>query len=131
VTANNGEPSYLQIDEVTLVSTTINNLTVRSTSFTAASAPTKMKALLRVKENDASVAGTDYTLECSRDGGATWSMMTLTELFTSPSPTASIHVVEAAETYVAGQPSGTSPRWRFKTLNNKNVELHDALLYWS
>jgi hypothetical protein len=108
-----------------------NNLTVRSASFTAASAPTKMKALLRVKEVDAGVAGTDYSLECSRDGGTTWSTMTLTELFTSPSPTASIRVVDAAETSVSGQPSGTTPRWRFKTLNNKSIELHDALLYWS
>lgn len=108
-----------------------NNVTVRSASFAAASAPTKMKALIRVKEADAATAGTDYTLECSRDGGTTWSTMTLTELFTSPSPTAGIRVVEAAETSVAGQPSGTAPRWRFKTLNTKNVELHDVYIYWS
>lgn len=43
-------------------------------------------------------------------------------------PTASIRVVEAAETSVSGQPCGTSPRWHFKTLNNKMVELHDAYL---
>ncbi|WP_354042548.1 hypothetical protein [Devosia sp. UYZn731] len=108
-----------------------NNLTVRSASFTAASVPTKMKALIRVREVDAAAAGTDYTLECSRDGGTTWSTMTLTELFTSPSPTAGIRVVEAAETSVSSQPSGTAPRWRFKTLNNKNVELHDVYIYWS
>jgi hypothetical protein len=111
--------------------TLTNDLTVRSSTFTAASAPTAMKALILVKEVDAATAGTDYTLECSRDGGTTWSTMTLTELFTSASPTASIRVVEAAETDVSGQPSGTSPRWRFKTLNNKNVELHDVYFYWS
>mgnify|MGYP000992117211 CR=1 FL=1 len=109
----------------------IQNLTVRSSAFVAAVAPTKMKALIRVKEVDAGVAGTDYTLECSRDGGTTWATMALTELFTSPSPTASIRVVDAAETDVSGQPSGTSPRWRFKTLNTKAIELHDAYLYWS
>ncbi|MET3900351.1 hypothetical protein ABIB57_004317 [Devosia sp. UYZn731] len=65
-----------------------NNVTVRSAAFTAAAAPTKMKAHTRVKEVDAATAGTDYTLEGSRDGVTTWSTMTLTELFTSPSPTA-------------------------------------------
>jgi hypothetical protein len=109
---------------------TTNNLTVSSVAFTAASVPTKMKALIRIKEVDAATAGTDYTLECSRDGGTTWTTMTLTELFTSASPTAGMRVVEAAETDVSGQPSGTSPRWRFKTLNNKMVELHDAYFYW-
>lgn len=111
--------------------TSFNNLTVRSASFTAATAPAKMKALIRVKEVDAATAGTDYTLECSRDGGTTWATMTLTELFTSPSPTSGIRVVEAAETDVSAQPSGTAPRWRFKTLNTKNVELHDVYFYWS
>jgi hypothetical protein len=124
--------NYLSVAEIALFEATgTNNLTVRSASFTAASTPTSMKALIRVKEVVAAVAGTDYTLECSRDGGTTWAAMTLTELFTSASPTAGIRVVEAAETSVSGQPSGTAPRWRFKTLNSKNVELHDAYLYWS
>ncbi|ODT80598.1 MAG: hypothetical protein ABS76_15585 [Pelagibacterium sp. SCN 64-44] len=113
------------------VSTGINNMTVRSTGFIAASAPAKAKALLRVKEIDTAAAGVDYTLECSRDDGANWSVMTLTELFTAPSPTAGIRVVEAGETDISSQPSGTTPRWRFKTLNNKSVEIHDAYFYWS
>lgn len=108
-----------------------NNLTVRSASFTAASAPSAMKAVIRVKEVDAAAPGTDYTLEFSRDGGTTWTVATLTELFTSPSPTASIRVCQTNEVNVSGQPSGTSPRWRFNTLNNKNIELHDAGLSWS
>ncbi|QYO75338.1 hypothetical protein [Devosia salina] len=109
---------------------TTNNLSVSSVAFTAATEPTRMKALFRVKEVDTAVAGTDYTFECSRDGGATYTTMALTELYTSASPTAGMRVVEAAETDVSGQPSGTSPRWRFKTLNNKMVELHDAYFYW-
>jgi hypothetical protein len=106
-----------------------SNLTVRSAAFAAASVPSKLKALINVKEVDAAVAGTDYTLECSRDDGTTWTAMTLTERYTMP--TTGLRVVEAAETDVSGQPSGTVPRWRFKTLNNKNVELHDVYLYWS
>jgi hypothetical protein len=103
------------------------NLTVRSAAFTAVSAPAAMKGVLRVKEVDAATAGTDYTLEFTRDNGTTWTAATLTELFTAPG---SIRVVESNLVDVSGQPSGTSLCWRFKTLNNKNVELHDALLYW-
>ena len=86
-----------------------------------------MKAVIRVKEVDAAAAGTDYTLEFTRDNGTTWTAATLTELFTAPG---SVRVVESNLVDVSGQPSGTWLRWRFKTLNNKNVELHDVLLYW-
>ncbi|MEO9297557.1 hypothetical protein [Devosia alba] len=129
VTANNGDATYLLIDEVTFVSVaTVNDLSVSSTSFTAAAIPTTMKTLIRVKEVDAATAGTDYTMECSRDGGTTWASMTLTEKFSTPG---GLRVVESADTDVSGQPSGTAPRWRFKTLNNKMVELHDAYFYWN
>ncbi|WEK05786.1 MAG: hypothetical protein P0Y65_05885 [Candidatus Devosia phytovorans] len=104
-----------------------NNLSVRSAAFTAASVPARMKSLINVREVEAAVAGTDYLLDCSRDSGATWTPMALTERYTS----GNLRVVETAETDVSGQPSGTSPRWRFRTLNNKNVELHDVYLYWS
>lgn len=109
---------------------TTSNLTVRSTSYAALSAPATMKGIIRVKEVDAATAGSDYTLEFSRDGGTTWTAATLTELFTSPSPTASIRVCQTNDVDVSGQPPGTSPCWRFKTLNNKMVELHDVGLYW-
>lgn len=111
--------------------TGVNNLTVRSTSFTAAAAPSKMNALLLVKEIDSSVAGTDYLLDVSRDSGTTWSTSTLTELFTSPSPNASIIVVKSNDVDVTGQPTGTSPRYRIRTLNNKSIEFHATALYWT
>lgn len=107
---------------------TANNLTVRSASLTAASAPTKIKGLLSLKEVDAATAETDYTLEFSRDGGTTWTAATLTELYTMP--TTGMRMVETNEVSVAAQPSGTAPRWRFKTLNNKNVELDAVGIYW-
>jgi len=112
-------------------SNTANNLTVASTAFTAAVAPASMRAVIRVKEVDAAVANTDYTLEFSRDNGTTYTAATLTEDFTSPSPTASIRVCKTADVDVSGQPSGTSVKWRFKTLNNDSVELHDVALEWA
>jgi len=104
-----------------------NNLTVRSAAFTAASVPTAMKGIIRVKEVDAATANTDYTLEFSRDDGANWALATITELFTAPG---SIRVCETNLVDVSGQPSGTNLRWRFKTLNNKMIELDDLVLCW-
>lgn len=101
-----------------------NNLTVRSTAFPAAVAPTKIKALFDVREVDAAVAGTDYFLDCSRDDGVTWTQMALAELFNN----GTLRTVEAAETDLTGTPTGTMVRWRFRTANNKNVELHDIYI---
>jgi hypothetical protein len=81
-----------------------------------------------IREVDASDAGTDYTVECSRDSGATWTVMPLSEKYTLPD---GVRVVEGGETDVSSQSSGTSPRWRFKTLNNKMVELNSLYLYWT
>lgn len=102
------------------------NLTVASTAYSAAGA-TKMKAVIRVKEVDAATAGTDYTLEFSRNNGANWVAATLTELFTVPG---SIRVCETNDVDVSGHSDTGQLRWRFKTLNNKMVELHDLHRYW-
>lgn len=114
----------LQLYEVGLTT----NLTVSSTSFSAPITPTKMKSLLNVREVETAVAGTDYFIDVSRDGGVTWSVMTLNERYSLPS---GIRVVEGSEIDVSGQPSGTAPRYRLRTANNKNVEFHDTYLYWS
>lgn len=120
--------SEVYIAEAQFFTSDANNLTVRSTNFSAPSAPTKMKALLNLLEVDAASAGTDYFVDVSRDGGTTWSAMTLTERYSLPS---GLRVVEGAETDVSAQPSGTAPRYRLRTANNKNVEFHDTYLYWS
>lgn len=117
------------VDALQVASSIIsNNLTVRSTAVAAIAAPTSMGAVFKVMENEPAIAGTDYTLEFSRDDGTTWSIATLTEKFTDA---AGNRVVEAAMTNVASQPTGTNLRWRFKTLNNKNVDLVDMCFYWS
>lgn len=119
------------VAEVVFYSATTANVTVASTSFTAASAPGTVRGLLLVREVEAGVAGTDYSLEFSRDGGTSWTTATLTELFTMPSPEADTIVVQSNDVNVSGQPSGTSLRWRFKTLTTKMIELRAAHVYWS
>jgi hypothetical protein len=108
---------------------TTNNMTALSAAFTAASAPSSIRAVLRAKFVDAITINTDLVVEVSRDDGTTWSAGTLADKFTTPGT--SHHVLDTGDISVSGQPSGTSIRWRIKTLNNKNLEIHDAYLRWS
>ena len=107
----------------------INNMTVCSTTFTAASQPAAIRAVLRAKFIDAITVNTDLTVEVSRDGGTTWTAGTLVDKFTTPGT--SHHVLDTGDVSVSGQPSGTSIKWRIKSLNSKSLEIHDAYLRWS
>lgn len=108
-----------------------NNLTVASTSLTAAAAPSSVKIIARVKEIDSITLNTDLLFDVSRDGGTTWTTATMTDRFTSASPTASIHILESNSIDITSQPTGTSVKWRCRTDNNKSIELHDLYIYWT
>ncbi len=104
-----------------------NNLTVASTTLTAAAAPASAKLVSRAKFVDSITLGTDLFFDVSRDGGSTFTTFTVNDRFTANS----IHVLESASLDISGQPSGTSMKWRARSANNKMVELHDIYLYWS
>lgn len=106
---------------------TANNMTVASTAFTAASAPTAGKITARIIAVDPVTLNTDLMMDVSRDGGTTWTQVTLAEKFTQPG---SIKVIESGEVDISSQPSGMAPKWRIRTANNKLVEVHDIALYW-
>ena len=106
----------------------VNNLTVASTALTAASAPSTMSALVRADYVDTPTLNTDLMLDVSRDGGTTWTTATLSLAYTAPG---SIKVLTTNSVSVSGQPSGTSPKWRIRTANNKMVHIRDVDLYWS
>lgn len=97
------------------------NMTLISTAYTAASAPTTVAFTMRFNEPDSDVTlNTDLTVEISRDDGTTWSTMTLTELRTSGTT-----VVVSGTVDVSGQPSGSSLKSRIKTPGGspKEVEI--------
>jgi hypothetical protein len=108
---------------------TTSNMTVSSAAFSAASQPAAIRAVLRAKFIDAVAVNTDLTVEVSRDDGTTWTAGTLTDKFTVPG--ISHHILDTGDISVSGQPSGTSIKWRIKSLNSKNLEIHDAYLHWS
>ena len=104
-----------------------NNLTVASTAFTAAAAPSSAKVVVQVKEIDGLTLNTDLICSVSRDGGATWSDVTLRRKFIANA----ISICESATLDLSAQPSGTAMKWKVTTANNKAVELHGIYLSWS
>jgi hypothetical protein len=106
---------------------TTANLTVASTVLTAASAPSSVKLVARVREIDTITLNADLVLAVSRDGGTTYSNATMNDRFTANA----IHVLESDALNISGQPSGTAMKWKATTANNKSLELHDVYLYWT
>lgn len=121
--------SYICEFEFKLVAgtaTPTNNLTVRSSAFTAAGVPTTATVLAKVTYIDTPTLNTDLIFEVSRDGGTTWTAAVMSAIYTVNS----ITVLQSASIDLSAQPSGTSMRWRVRTANNKNVYINDVYLYW-
>lgn len=103
-----------------------SNMTLVSAAYTAANVPSTARVALQLVEPVAITINTDVTAEVSRDGGTTWTAVTLA-LSTNLN---GVKVYEGIAT-ISGQPSGTSMRWRVKTVNNKNVDVSGVVLQWS
>lgn len=122
----NGYLNEFEFKLVAGTATPTNNLTVRSSAFTAASVPTTATVLAKVTYVDTPTLNTDLIVEVSRDGGTTWTAAVMSALYTVNS----ITVLQSASIDLTAQPSGTSMRWRVRTANNKNVYINDVYLYW-
>ena len=96
------------------------NLTLLPNAITAASAPSELRVIIDHKAIDAVTMNTDATVEVSRDGGTTYTTATLVETIDQGSSRKTF----AGTVDVSGQPSGTSVKWRYKTLNGKEQQLH-------
>lgn len=103
------------------------NMTLASVIYAAAVVPTSARLAVQVAENEAIAINTDLTAEVSRDGGTTWTTGTLA-LSTNLN---GMKIYEASDIDISGQPSGTSMKWRVKTLNNKNVDVSGVVMQWS
>ncbi|QRM43975.1 discoidin domain-containing protein [Rhizobium sp. BG4] len=118
--------AYASMRNIQLNIDTLQNMTLVSAAYTAASVPSTARLAVQTAETDAVTVNTDLTGEVSRDGGTTWTAVTLA-LSTNLN---GVKVYEGTAT-ISGQPSGTSMRWRVKTLNNKNVAVSGVVLQWS
>lgn len=130
IVATAGRSSYPVLHEIELLApSAINNMTVvLGSGVSVDSAPSSIRALLDIIPLDAITFGTDFTVEASRDGGTTWSAATT---YTQACTIGSRKIVETNAIDVSGQPSGTSPRVRVKTLNNDDVDIGGLAMQWS
>lgn len=101
------------------------NMTLVSTAVTAASAPSTAYVTVQAQPVDSITLNTDLVAEVSRDGGTTWSTVTLAAGATNAS-----FVNYEGSVDISGQPSGTSMVLRTTTANNKEVRVSGHVLRW-
>jgi hypothetical protein len=129
ITLNNGAGSYVQMAEFILFAAeaTSADMTLISNSFTANAEPTTARIGLQVIENESITINTDLTAEVSRDGGTTFTTAVLVLVDTLAGGT---KYYEDEAVTISGQPSGTTMKYRIKTLNEKSMDISAALLQW-
>jgi len=109
---------------------TPNNTIVASAPLSAATSPDAAKLVVCYKPIDSIALGTDLMFDVSRDGGTTWTDITMTDRFMSPSPIAGVHVLEGSVDLL-GQPAGTEMKWRARSANGKAFELRGVCFNWN
>ena len=105
-------------------------MTLVSTATTAQAAPTKGDMVMTYSNSiGTAVINTDITAEFSADNGSTWTAMTLASQGTTGG-----HTILSAHDVTRTSTSGTSMRYRIKTLNqssSKATRIHAVSLGWS
>ncbi|WP_162911435.1 discoidin domain-containing protein [Shinella zoogloeoides] len=103
------------------------NMSLVSTAYPTPMVPPVARIVLQIVPTDAIAINTDVTAEVSRDDGATWT----TAALALASSLSGIALYEDNDVNLSSQPSGTSMKWRVKTLNNKNVAVSGVVMQWS
>lgn len=128
VSAGNSGPNCIVAEINMMVTNTPLNITTVSTAFTAASVPTTATIVAEWQDiSTTAVLNTDITFEVSRDGGTTWTAVTMASLGAS---LVSGALAIKGTVGISGQPSGTSMKWRIKTFNTKEQRVHGVWLQW-
>ena len=104
-------------------------MTVVSKAVVAASAvPTVGRLHVQIKDiTGGSTVNTDFKGYVSRDNGTTYTQGTLALVQTLADTTVAY---EFDSLSISAQPSGTAPRFKFTTHNNKEIQLHGAVVQW-
>lgn len=97
-----------------------------SPAYTATATPTKGYITVQAQFVSSSTINTDLTAEISRDGGSTWTAVTL-----AAGSTHSSYTLYEGGVDISGQPSGTSMKYRLKILNAKVIYISGVVLRWS
>ncbi|MCH9019625.1 MAG: hypothetical protein IIA73_04595 [Proteobacteria bacterium] len=103
------------------------NMTLLANAFTAEATPAEARIVLFEEDVDAVTLNTDLRAYASRDGGTTYTQITLAD----EGDYATNKRILAGTVDISGQPSGTSMKWKVETLNAKELKLHGVALQWS
>lgn len=107
--------------------TIVNNMTLVSNAVTAEAQPNQGRIALFEEDVDAVTINTDLKAYCSRDGGTTWTQLTLVD---EGDYETGKRILSSAAVAISAQPAGTSMKWKVETLNNKNLKLHAVGVNW-
>lgn len=122
-------PESATLAEVEFYEGARQNMTVVSKAVvSAASAPTVGRLHVQIKDiSGGSAVNADFKGHVSRDNGTTWTQGTLALAQTLADGTAAY---EFDNLDISAQPSGTAPRFTFAVFNNKEIQLHGAVVQW-
>ena len=121
-----GEDGYVLITGSVAASAT--STAIVSNAFTAGSAPSTSRIVVFQENIDTPTLNTDIIASVSRDGGTTFTTVTLAdEGYVVGS---SGQRILAGTATISGQPSGTSMRWKLALANNQ-VKIHGVSLAWA
>ncbi len=125
VTANNGD-SYLIVGEIEMMKQIpAGDMTLQSNATTAEAQPDDAFIVLWQEDVDSVTPNTDIKAWASRDGGTTWTQITLAE-----DANLSTGRILTGSADISGQPSGTSMKWKATTHNGKDQRIHGVGLEW-
>jgi hypothetical protein len=101
------------------------DMTLINSGLTASTAPSTGRISVQAEFVDSATVNTDLTAEISRDGGTTWTAVTLA----AGAVNGGFTLYEGSAD-ISGQPSGTSMKYRVKTLNTKEIRVSGVVLRW-
>lgn len=121
-----GGACVLQWDGLTwTVNQDVTGMTLVSEPVTAEAEPDGALIVVWQEDVDSVTLNTDLRAYASRDGGTSWTAVTLAQ---EGSLSAGRILVGTAD--ISGQPSGTSMAWKLVTANSKHLKIHAVGLEW-
>ena len=102
------------------------NMTLLSENFTAETQPDNSRIVIFEEEVDTITENTDIIAKVSRDGGTTFSTITLTD----EGDYETGKRILTGLVVISGQPAGTSMKYKIETANNKDLKVHGTALSW-
>lgn len=102
------------------------NMTLISQAAIAEAQPNISRIVLFEEDIDSIIINTDLKAYVSRDGGTTWTEVTLVD----EGDYESNKRILIGMIDISGQPAGTSMLWKVETLNNKDLKIYGISLLW-